>query len=571
MKNCFTLGEKGSMLMFACMGMVLVSVFAIAVLSLTLNENWGARNNIIQGEMEYLAEAGIELISHQMARKVSGGEAEPEGKSNYWAELTDPNVTDFMSSGYNLAHECRSLSNYTITADPNGIVTFMRYYLISSTITDPEEQLQVNKQLTVSINKTYLFQHAVFYSEDLEVIPGQDMTLGGKVHGNKDMYLDANRATMTIDTEYVQSAGNIYKKRKTTGEEEDGTVKIRKKGTNKFKSIHKSMEALPLDCDRDDWETESQMRWNGSVKSAVHGVRPLSTPSPNSLAADGYYAANADIVITNAEIVDRSTGVTLVQATDPADENGDLPAGAVLPQGTVVTSTTFYNNREGKWVNMTTIDLEKLAGWVEYIDSEGQPQRKQNTNYMPDNGLLYATNNISSGAEQPGVKLVNGAEIESPVGLTVVTDVPMYVQGDFNTGPSDGKKPAAVMSDALSILSNDWDDSDSDKSLDDRVASPTTVNAGIITGVVSTKGDNYSGGFENLPRLHEKWSNVTLSIVGSFVVLWESQIATAPWYYGGDNYKAPLRDWHYDEDFNDVNNLPSHTPFAVGIRKIVWK
>ena len=79
----------------------------------------------------------------------------------------------------------------------------------------------------------------------------------------------------------------------------------------------------------------------------------------------------------------------------------------------------------------------------------------------------------------------------------------------------------------------------------------------------------YNGGLENYPRLHEKWTGVTLSIKGSFVSLWNSQIATGNWVYGNPQYTAPNRLWDYDTDFSS-GNLPPFTPWAVLINRGAW-
>jgi hypothetical protein len=163
--------------------------------------------------------------------------------------------------------------------------------------------------------------------------------------------------------------------------------------------------------------------------------------------------------------------------------------------------------------------------------------------------------------------LVNGATLNA--GLTVVSNNPVYVQGDYN---STSKKPAAIISDALNLLSNAWADSNSTKSLSNRIASSTTVNAAFIAGIKETptvNGGNYSGGLENYPRLHEDWSSKTLTIRGAFVELWQSQQAQGAW--GSASYSAPTRNWDYDTDFNTEANLPPFTPHAVSVsRSLYW-
>ena len=120
-------------------------------------------------------------------------------------------------------------------------------------------------------------------------------------------------------------------------------------------------------------------------------------------------------------------------------------------------------------------------------------------------------------------------------------------------------------------FSNNWNDLNSDLGLDSRSATATEVNAAFISGIVPTDGGTYSGGLENYPRMHEKWSGVVLLIRGSFSSLWNSQIATGQWAYGDPYYSAPIRNWFYDTDLASEANLPPQSPFVVEVERVaVW-
>ena len=58
------------------------------------------------------------------------------------------------------------------------------------------------------------------------------------------------------------------------------------------------------------------------------------------------------------------------------------------------------------------------------------------------------------------LKIVNGAIGQLPAdGLTIVAENPVYVQGNYNAGGAGfpgSQPPAAIMADAVTLLSNNW-------------------------------------------------------------------------------------------------------------------
>jgi hypothetical protein len=173
------------------------------------------------------------------------------------------------------------------------------------------------------------------------------------------------------------------------------------------------------------------------------------------------------------------------------------------------------------------------------------------------------------------VRLVNGSALPQN-GLTVASQNPVYIQGNYNTaltGPGGtNHPPAAVLADAVTVLSNNWSDANaanSSSTLASRAATPTTVNAALATGPSneSTSGAG-NGQLENDIRLIENWSGQTLSYSGSIVDLWHSMQVTSPWQNTGVYYNAPVRNWRYDTLFN--TNPPPGTPRGVVMTKGQW-
>lgn len=186
------------------------------------------------------------------------------------------------------------------------------------------------------------------------------------------------------------------------------------------------------------------------------------------------------------------------------------------------------------------------------------------------------------------VQLRNGLTLPNPsyaranqiFGMTLATNSALYIHGDYNAPDGKGtatnpgnlnnfageghEVPAALVADAITVLSNNWDNLKSRQGLGSRKATDTVVSAAFITGNVpsgTVGSSNYSGGVENFPRFLEKWDNITLTYRGSMVMLFRSEVQKKRW--GFDNvYSAPKRDWGYHSMFGQ-NYRP---PLDIGPR-----
>jgi hypothetical protein len=209
-------------------------------------------------------------------------------------------------------------------------------------------------------------------------------------------------------------------------------------------------------------------------------------------------------------------------------------------------------------MDVVQVDIQQL---------QNNPIAKAALNNPPtgcDPGILYVSSNNKN---DPAVLLTNGSTLNA--GLSVATDNPVYIKGDFNTttytdstdGLSYVTHSAAIYSDAVTVLSNSW------AGVPNSTASATTVNAAIMTGNVPTSGSNYSGGVENFIRFLENWSGKTFTYGGSLTCLWQSRQATGRW--GKSNvYSPPNRNWSYNLS---VNNLPPGTPRVRNLERVGWR
>lgn len=320
-------------------------------------------------------------------------------------------------------------------------------------------------------------------------------------------------------------------------------------------------------------------------------VPAASTPGGNILANTSYTdlvashrlydSANLRILVNRNVATNGGQSVRVYQpgASNPADSTQILPTNnplapniadqiiaAITPDTGVGAITDF---REGRVINADTVDVSKLTPALNA--------------YSGNNGVVYISDITNADANgnsgnSDAIRLQKGGVLPDS-GLTLVSDGAVYVQGDYNTGTTYGptapngaivtlaqpvsnlnldptqytvtgytQKPAAVMGDAVMILSNAWLDSNSSQQISARVATPTTFNAALVSGQVLTTPTAASGGAHNFPRFLENWSNDNFTYHGSMCELYPSQHFTGV--YGKSNvYSPPNRRWFFDNNF----------------------
>lgn len=181
------------------------------------------------------------------------------------------------------------------------------------------------------------------------------------------------------------------------------------------------------------------------------------------------------------------------------------------------------------------------------------------------------------------LRIINGYTIDPnvfPKGLTIATNLPAYILGDFNKHSDDEPddwRPVLVAADALTLLSNAFDDTEStwqsisSLTSTSRDADPTHYRFALITGDVSTSpgGGNQStkwgGGINNFPRFIEDWKDsVPCELYGSMVIGFRSVFHRQKYRLAGGTsggvYNAPRRDWFYDINFDVISNQPPGAP-----------
>ncbi|MBI4353395.1 MAG: hypothetical protein HY593_05670 [Candidatus Omnitrophica bacterium] len=410
---------------------------------------------------------------------------------------------------------------------------------------------------TLELQRIPLFQFGIFYDTDLEILPGGGLTWTGLIHGNADVYLGTGSGSSLRLNSPLFAAGNIYHGRKDSNDPMPGDVWV--KDSADVDQNMKNADGTWLDSRHADWLMGAYNRWDARVLSSVQGtgkVRLLlpSGSGPEVLidrrsAGDSVPVqsqkmdAKADIRIVDGVVMDQAgNGLELRYCSGGGAYDNGCPEGqsVINPIG----NKSFYNAREARLIQSTDIDVSLLKQSPNFrLIADARP-----------GVVLYVSDHTNAGSlvNQDAVRLVNASSLPLK-GMTLASDNPVYVKGNFNTV---SKQAAGIIGDSFNILSNRWRDSDSFLGLGARKANDTTVNAAVIAGNTNTTEGNYSGGFENLPRLLETWTGDTLTYSGSMAALYTSRMATGGW-SEGSVYTPPRRNWSFDPAFsNPAYSIP---------------
>ena len=197
--------------------------------------------------------------------------------------------------------------------------------------------------------------------------------------------------------------------------------------------------------------------------------------------------------------------------------------------------------------------------------------------------------------------VVASGTLSDPGGFTVASENPVYVLGDYNTKAADttwntpavdeaGHSSASVIADAVSFLSNNWNDLTSlglggtgDGEVTDpnnRAATTTYYRVAVAGG----KNINFQqptwgaandfgtdGGVHNFLRYLENWGGQSFNYKGSIVSLYYSTYATGVYKCCTTVYSPPTRNDVFDLDFENPSGLPPGTPMFRDVETLSYR
>lgn len=450
--------RSGVALVYAVFGTVVVASMASVMFTMAGVSDRQADVRKGSTRARYLAEGALRVVVKELQAELAN-----------WNDPPADGVR--VVAGVPVEFTIQEIGEQVQYVDPSGVLNLVQPFEVETSVTIDGVHERAHR--LVNANWTPLFQFAVFYNSDLEIHAGPDMTLRGRVHSNRDMYLGGG-STITLDTNYVRAVGGIYRQSKNTGNAAGGNVDIRKWVANPFDPSEPSdfvrMKSrgqliqpstsgydsafMGLDINGDGFydglgELEPFAlgaidRWGiptdytggtgQTVMTSDHGAREAVTPAIESIrmyeeVESGDYVFNEstgayDYVgdgngTHGPGYYYENSGLSIIVADDGTftvhDGEGNDVTSAVQSAVTMTSVPDMRQSNSGSdHVETVQIDMELLA----------------QTDYFPDNGLLFAAHEVmGEGTEVGGVMLTNGSEIADA--LTVVSPGAVYVQGDY--------------------------------------------------------------------------------------------------------------------------------------------
>ena len=630
-------GRNGAMVLTLIVLAFVTLLVVGSILSLSAGDMRITRISLDQQRAEVTAEAGLDygvmlmrdiVKSYQLNTSIAQSDLQdaldllppppslsgaytyttPSGNTSFRIIVDTPVSTGIISNGI----ACRGLYG-----------TYQLFSIVCGARNPSTGVSSVLRQRVQALS-VYVVRYGVFYEDDLEILPGATMTFRGPVHSNNDIYLGGPLSFY----DKLSSAGSFYHHRKDTAET-PGETFVMDTHNNLVSMKPGSGANVFLDSSDPTWTSQSLVRWQGNMLSEVHGVTPLRPPidplssnhdiiersippflpsgttNPlysaatesekfaNKAALRIFVSSNGTISVTNfyTNAVIRSSllGTNTIAFTNPVvlkitgtnatthlptyQKDGD-GVYTMIKTGMVAIGSSFFDAREQ--TNMAPVDI--------YLDKLllNYPDLYQSFDEDHGQNIIYVTRDTPTGiAAKPCIRLRNGVNLITA--LTVASDLPVYIEGDYNNTNSVNTtaQPALITADAVTLLSTAWQDAKSTlgSGSTERMPAPTTYNCVIMTGNTTTSWGSYNGGLENVLRFLENWANKTVTFRGSIIDLWQAEKANAPWYIDTTGvpssqtvkyrYSAPTRDWGYDTIYRYAN--PPGMTKVFGMEETLWE
>ena len=593
---------------FVLLLVIMLAAFSIVILASVMNRTSTVsllnQRSTQLNQLDSAAEANVEKVYAKMAwdfQSYGPGQVTnnlPSYRTNvptssdnaYWSNYTfsDP-VTGISNNVY-----VNFVSTYTgpLPAQfTNQFAYNSPIYRIASNVKLASSLLDVTgtAQEDVLLALVPITTYAIFYNGELEFSDCAPMLVNGRVHANSDIRVGAGSGSTLTFNAKVTAVG-------TMSAPQRGGISIW------------------TPDDPSTWQTTFNGGYttnNPMVNLAfsmtnTHSIIDIPPPPAieSVMSQQGvtrlYNQAQVVLIVTNGPGASPNVLLTL-----QTSYNGGLPGAdgskvfMVLTNATetyldtnkivalpfLSLTNTFADQRQNQNSQFVTqIDVNQYNSW---LLTNSVVTGKFTGNSYPT--ILYVADRRNIGStKQAVVRLVNGAKlpVNNGLGFTVATQNPLYVKGNYNVtinsntyamglgSTTNGSSvPAALLSDSITILSPNWQDSQSSGGYSGRGAADMTFNAALVTGNMPSTGTSastFSGGVHNLTRFLEDWSGCNLTLNTSIVCLYASHMATNQFQMPGAYYAPPTRNWGFDQTYYSPNKQPPGVPCALVPIRFNW-
>lgn len=409
---------------------------------------------------------------------------------NIFLDFRVPGGSDFAARSFTLGNRSVAYQLTEVPGNPKvvtipvgdvfgGLSSLEYTYTVSS---EAESSNETEASIGAEFDVSYipLFQFAAFYTNDLEILPGPEMHLHGRVHTNGNLYLNAGTHLYIEDNPgagitavQVSAKGHIYRGRKDTSDCQ-GPVTVDMLGD--VSPPTPDLDPQDLTCNGSGTRkvsTAELATWKGSMVSEIESI---SVPEPDIIEkGEGVFWEKADlrIALKLNQAAKLGAGPMLPHAIEVQDASGtrdvprtallqafmmdaayntgfssmpttlpifytDVPANAcastsaacytpALASDARVYATNnfdldyrrggFYNQREKKWIYLLNINLHDLLDW-------NQRQGAGNRLFEPDDAsdggvVIYASVDgpDSGGIDNYGVRIFGSAQLVFPASV----------------------------------------------------------------------------------------------------------------------------------------------------------
>lgn len=345
--------HRGSALITVVMLTAMMALLTASMLTYSLSERRGNERNRLILRAKNMAENIALYSAEQLIPKLNRMGSAPVGVFP-WSGTSANRVymppgaildTSFTSSavGMEMRAGIESASAYAlvndVTSPNNGLqVSTAKIPIIAkATASHPSMgSVSAYAEQDMQLSLTPLFQFGIFYNMDLELFPGQNMSIAGPVHTNGKLTARGEQGGSAIVTftHRVTAAGGLYAdgQMKATYVKRPGTTAagaggsgavyyqpvtgsgVNLQSTGGVWRDHKYGSATESTTTQNQFRTFATTTYGGNVRTNAHGVSKLELPGIGS------YRETDDPLTTSVD--ERNNGRQLIEPRNPYKWNG---------------------------------------------------------------------------------------------------------------------------------------------------------------------------------------------------------------------------------------------------------